>query len=135
LLLVDDDETMLEVMNEILATAGYEVQAAKSGEAALGVLEAADESNRPTLIITDVVMPQMTGLQLLETVRNHPEWAGIPFLFISASTTLAMEGQIAGLDNVAFLRKPFDSQRLQETVARALADPANLGIDDNDAED
>jgi signal transduction histidine kinase/ActR/RegA family two-component response regulator len=134
LLLVDDDETMLEVMNEILVAAGYEVQAAKSGDAALAVLQAADEASRPALIVTDVVMPHMTGLQLLEEVRNHSEWAGIPFLFISASTTLAMEGQIAGLDNVAFLRKPFDSQGLQETVAGVLADNANATIDENGAE-
>jgi signal transduction histidine kinase/CheY-like chemotaxis protein len=135
LLLVDDDETMLEVMSEILAMVGYEVQAAKSGEAALAVLKGTDEASRPALIVTDVVMPQMTGLQLLEEVRNHSEWAGIPFLFISASTTLAMEGQIAGLDNVAFLRKPFDSQRLQETVAGVLTDRANAENAGNGAED
>lgn len=121
LLIVDDDETLLGVMHEILSALDYDVQTADSGMAALDRLGAASAGDElPDLIVADVVMPGMTGLQLLESVRANTNWAGIPFLFVSGSTTLAMEGQIAGLDNVHFLRKPFDTETLQEIVAAAL---------------
>lgn len=130
LLLVDDDRTLLEVMHEILTSGGFEVQAALSGETALEAMEDFDqEGSLPDLIVTDVIMSGMTGIQLVEETRAVPEWAHIPFLFISASTTLAMEGQIAGLENVTFLRKPFDSETLQQTVTQAIEGHARVASD------
>lgn len=127
LLLVDDNATMLEVMEQILGSSGYDVVAASSGEEALTAIHDAEgRGTLPEVIISDVVMGGMTGLKLLEIVRANPVWADIPFLFMSASTTLAMEGQIAGMDNVAFLRKPFDSETLQRLVANMLNERAEI---------
>jgi CheY-like chemotaxis protein len=130
LLIVDDNATLLGVMQEILSAFDYDVQAISSGQAALeALLTYSDEDRVPDLVVADVVMPGMTGLQLLDAVRENDNWAGIPFLFVSGSTTLAMEGQIAGLENVHFLRKPFDTETLKETVAAALS-PAPMSDGD-----
>ena len=120
LLLADDEEIMLDVMQELLSAYGHNVLAVGSAHAAMDVLQSLDMENLPDIIITDVVMPKMSGIELLKAVRNNPQWADIPFLFISASTTLSMEGQIAAFDNIKFLRKPFDSETLQETVTTML---------------
>ena len=62
----------------------------------------------------------MTGTQLLDKVRARPKWREIPFLFISASIVEEVERQIAALDGVFYLRKPFKVESIQEAVVVAL---------------
>ena len=65
-------------------------------------------------------MPRMSGLQLSETVRENPQWANIPFLFMSASITIKQRQQIATLERVSFLRKLFEVDTLLKCIAKAL---------------
>jgi CheY-like chemotaxis protein len=116
ILVVEDDETLLTALQAVLSGPGYQVQTATLGTAAL----AAIQTDPPDLIVTDVQMPGMNGLALLETVRNTPRWAKIPFIVISAVSTPDQEKQIATMDNVIFLRKPFEIKILLDAVAAAL---------------
>nr|MBN1228643.1 response regulator [Anaerolineae bacterium] len=115
LLVVDDEVALLEALQQIFEDEGHQVQAFLSAKAALDYLNANSE-NVPDVIVTDVIMPGMTGVQLLEGVRAHPEWRHIPFLFISATLVLQEEGRIASIPNVQFLRKPFDVGDLCDRV-------------------
>jgi CheY-like chemotaxis protein len=117
LLIVEDDPTLLAGMTELLTMKGYQVRGADSGLTALEAIE----SRPPDLIVSDVLMPVMDGMELLEAVRRQPDWAGIPFVFVSASTTPAVRSQLEGMPGVTFLLKPFDIDRLFEVVAEALA--------------
>jgi CheY-like chemotaxis protein len=119
LLIVDDEETLLSALQRILSNTGHEVRAMTSGEAALDAIR----GNPPDLVVSDVLMPDMTGPQLLEIVRAHPKWNYIPFLFVSASISLKTEGRIAALDNTYYLRKPFEIEELLDTVDRILEAP------------
>jgi CheY-like chemotaxis protein len=117
LLIVEDDPTLLEGLTELLTMQGHQVRGADCGQAALEAIAA----RLPELIISDVLMPGMKGTELLETVRRQPDWAAIPFVFVSASTTPVVRRELATTPGVSFLLKPFDIDRLFEVVAEALA--------------
>lgn len=121
LLLLDDEQVLLEAMEELLTGVGHRVQATDSADDALAILDSS-ENDLPDLIISDVIMPTMNGLEFLKAVRARPGLEDEPFLFVSASTTLQMEKWLAEIDGVSFIRKPFDIQALFDAVTRILRD-------------
>jgi CheY-like chemotaxis protein len=128
LLIVEDDVTLLMGLTELLTMNGHDVRGANSGQAALDAIQ----NQPPELIISDVRMPGMSGTELLDAVRDQPDWAGIPFLFVSASTTPAVRGHLAATPGVSFLLKPFDIDQLIEAVAASLSnDPPPLNRQDD----
>jgi CheY-like chemotaxis protein len=124
LLIVEDDPALRVAMLELLSMQGHQVRSADSGLAALPIIEA----GRPELIVSDLLMPGMTGTELLTAVRDRPDWNGIPFLFVSASTTEEIERELDSMHRVSFLRKPFEIDTLYDTVSLALvAGPVSIG--------
>jgi DNA-binding response OmpR family regulator len=115
LLVVDDEPSLLEALTTILADAGYQVQAVTSGQAALQALKAS-KGSLPDLIIADIVMFEMTGLQLFEVVRGCPDLSHVPFLFTSAFVSPEREELIAGLNNATLLFKPFEVEELLNAI-------------------
>lgn len=91
-----------------LEGAGYDVVEAHHGAAAL---ERAKES-LPDLVVTDLMMPVMSGRQLIDRLRSNPETAAIPILVMSANGNLSVGAADAAL------AKPFDLDELVETVRR-----------------
>lgn len=81
LLIVDDVPANLNVLGELLHSAGYQVQAATSGQAALRY---AAKTPQPALILLDVMMPGMDGFQVLAELRQNPETSDIPVIFLTA---------------------------------------------------
>jgi CheY-like chemotaxis protein len=116
LIIVEDDLVLLAGMKDLLSIEGHQVRAVSSGQAALRAIE----SEPPELVVCDILMPEMSGTQLLEAVRACSDWSTIPFLFVSASTTPEVERQVAALDGVSYLRKPFEIDRLCEAVTVAI---------------
>ena len=117
LLVVEDDPSLLAGLRDLLSLSGHQVRAASSGEAAWEAVQA----ELPELVVTDVVMPGMSGLDLLEVVRGDPEGWHLPFIFISATILSNTEQQIKGLPNATYLRKPFEVGALIETINAVLA--------------
>lgn len=115
LLLVDDEKDLLEALDMVLSAEGHQTQAVDSARQALDILLESDNC-KPDLIISDIMMPDMSGLELLETIRAHPGCADLPLLFISASIPPEMEAQIAQMGHVSFLRKPFQIDELCSMV-------------------
>jgi len=76
-LLIDDDPTILKVYSQFLAGLGHEVMQADDGRAGLRLMQ----QNRPDLIITDIVMPEMDGLEILMKIRSDHD--DIPVIAIS----------------------------------------------------
>jgi two-component system response regulator GlrR len=114
ILLVDDDPDLLKLISLRLYSAGYEVRVADSGEAALAALAVA----RPGVMITDLRMPGIDGLQLFEAVhREHP---ALPVIILTAHGTIPDAVAATQRGVFGFLTKPFDSQELLQKVAAAL---------------
>jgi two-component system response regulator GlrR len=118
LLIVEDDEIVLRGLEMLLVTAGHEVQAVSSGEAALEAL--AVGAALPDLIIADLLMPGMDGLELIDTVRAQSQWRSLPFLLITAQDAQRISKQITEREEVALLGKPFDVEALRSAMAEVL---------------
>lgn len=118
ILLIEDDQALLDGMHDVLALSGYRVTTATNGLAALDVL-GGDES-LPDLIVSDIMMPDMDGYQLLETLRANQEWKRIPFIFLTAKTTRpdVRLGKELGADD--YLTKPFDVEDLLVAIRSRL---------------
>jgi CheY-like chemotaxis protein len=118
LLIVEDDETTLRGLEALFGMAGHDVRAVTSGEAALETIKTA----LPQLIIADILLPGMSGLQLWEAMRSQPRLEDIPFLFVTARDARKTEEQIAavGATPAPLFRKPFDPEGLLEAVATEL---------------
>ena len=83
LLLVDDDDETRKLLADRLRDAGYEVDEACDGTDALVRLEAADPL--PLAIITDLVMPRMSGHELIQLVKARARWEDIPIIAVSGT--------------------------------------------------
>ena len=101
ILLVDDDETLLELLKLILTSRGHEVTTAVDGQEAIELLQ----TERFDLIITDIVMPRMGGSQLNE--RLTADRGEIPVLFMSGYATNDPKAAFSIDRNKAILSKPF----------------------------
>jgi len=117
ILIVDDNPANLKLARVVLTRAGYEVRTAADAAEALAALE----TFRPRLILMDLQMPGMDGLELTRRLKADPSRAGI---IIVALTAYAMRGdedkaRAAGCDG--YLAKPIDTRALASVVAGHIA--------------
>jgi CheY-like chemotaxis protein len=116
ILAVDDDEAIRSLVRLNLTQAGHTVETANDGAAALALLD----RNTYDLIISDVTMPNMDGLELLAAVRARPALRALPFLLLTAKEEPAdvTRGYAAGTD--VYLTKPFTPTQLLTWVEKLL---------------
>ena len=117
ILLVEDEYALRQVSGRILTGHGYKVIFAADGEEAMRV--AAEHGGRIDLLLSDVIMPRMTGTQLAELfAREHPE-ARVLFMSGFAEPILSAQGQMKG--DFDLLDKPFSAATLLAKVEQVLA--------------
>lgn len=116
ILIVDDSKTVLTMIREALEQDGHRVLEALNGREALDVME----KDSPELVITDINMPEMDGLTLIQEIRQKPQHACTPILVVSTETSDQMKNR--GRENGAtgWLTKPFHSDQVRETAQYAL---------------
>jgi DNA-binding response OmpR family regulator len=116
ILVAEDYEPLLAGIRDILNAEGYTVFTATDGVKALQVMEQVC----PDLIIADIMMPVMDGYALYEMVRDRPEWATIPVIFLTsrAEDEDVLKGEQLGVDG--YIIKPFDPDELLTTVRAVL---------------
>lgn len=101
ILLVDDEATNLQVLRHILQDS-YRLLFARDGEKALALAR----SERPDLILLDIMMPGMTGYQVCQTLKQGADSAAIPVIFVTALTDISDETQGFDLGAVDYITKP-----------------------------
>lgn len=116
ILVVDDDQTILETVLDLLNQEGYTTLSATSGLHALQVLQ----TRAPDLIISDVMMPDIDGFEFYNRVRLNPAWALIPFIFLTARGQPTDIRQGIGLGADAYVIKPFTREDLLTAVQSRL---------------
>ena len=115
ILLVDDDPDLLKLIGLRLSAAGYRVKTAESGEAALAQIAV----TRPAVVVTDLRMPGIDGMQLFEQINaQHPT---LPVIILTAHGTIPDAVAATQRGVFGFLTKPFDPQELLKKVAQAVA--------------
>lgn len=112
ILVVDDDEDIREVLAEVLRERGYDVTVAKDGADALDAVRKVT----PSLILLDLNMPVMDGVELRRHLQADPTLARIPTIVMSAVDQ--MHARIAGLDLAGSVAKPLDLRRLLALIER-----------------
>ncbi|MDL2344737.1 response regulator [Deinococcus sp. MIMF12] len=112
ILVVDDDAAILKLVSVILSRAGHEVRTSSHPVEALDLLKVFT----PDLVISDVVMPYMTGLEFLEQVRSHEKLSAVPFMLLSSHAERGdvRRGMNLGADD--YVPKPFTPQDLTTAV-------------------
>ena len=116
ILVVDDDSTSRRLMSHILNREGYDVATASNGVEALELM--ADDPAE--ILITDRMMPNMDGVELLKAVRQSPIYGHIPVIIVTANSDARDQPEAEAAGATAFLTKPVGSTELLATVQRAL---------------
>jgi len=119
ILIVDDEESIRDLIKEVLSTGGHEFHLAENGAQAFELLR----KKTVDLAIVDRNMPGMTGIEVVKLIRQNPKLAGIKVLMCTgASVTKEIdEAFAAGADD--YVLKPLNFAQLLGKVAKALASP------------
>jgi CheY-like chemotaxis protein len=114
ILLVEDEAALRETLEEILSLNNFEVSLAASGEEALELIS----KIKPDLIVCDIMMPGITGLELIEKVHQQAQFKNIPFIFLSA--LVSREDQKNGIAAGAkgYITKPFKASDLIREIRK-----------------
>lgn len=116
ILIVEDNPDQLRILAEILRASGYKVASSLGAEPGLRKAK----SLKPDLVLTDLAMPQVSGVQLIDQMRTDPETRHIPIVAVTAYVwdSIAQAAGTAGVDG--FIAKPYTRARLLEEIEKHL---------------
>lgn len=112
ILLVDDLKANLKLLTYILEAEGYQTSFASSGKEALQRLNVL----HPNLILLDLMMPDLNGLEVCEIIRNNPQWQDIPVIFLTASQEEHHLIEAFNIGAADYVTKPFRKPELLTRV-------------------
>ena len=115
-LLVDDEQSMLKVLERRLASWGYRVLLADNGVEALRLAK----EQRPDLILLDVMMPEMDGFDVCRRLHAVPETKRIPVILVTVKATQLSPEVVHSSGALKVIGKPYESEELKEAVRAAL---------------
>ncbi|MDQ6879061.1 MAG: response regulator [Candidatus Dormibacteraeota bacterium] len=119
ILIVDDDPSVRFVLRLILEAEGYEIVEAIHGEAALEVIR---PNPLPDIVMTDLMMPVMGGIELIQRLRSDQRTAVIPIVVVSGNPEHAQSLEASGAI-AAIVSKPFTAAGLADSVRAAIRTP------------
>lgn len=115
ILIVDDDPTILVILKDLLRDADYQVETASPSHAIDSAL-----NNPPDLILLDMMMPVVNGVQVAQTLRADARTSYVPIVAISAASEIEELARRADVD--AVLKKPFDFMKVLSTIESLIGD-------------
>ena len=115
-LIADDDADILSLVKAVLERSGHEVVAASDGAEALASVRA----RKPDLVVLDIAMPEVDGLEVLRRLRADPTTSELPVVLLSARAQEADVERGFAIGASAYLKKPFSPRELGERVAELL---------------
>jgi two-component system, sensor histidine kinase and response regulator len=117
-LIVEDDEDMAGGVNALLAQAGYDACVASNGFAALEHLR---RYGKPSIILLDLHMPVMDGIQMMQVLQSEPEWRRIPVVLLTGDSEV--RDKSLAVRALGYLKKPIGRRDLLAMVDSALRYP------------
>lgn len=115
-LIVEDNEKNLKLVRDVLQVKGYQTVEAGSAEDGLKIAR----EKMPALILMDIQLPGMSGIEALKALRAEPATAAIPVVAITASVMQQDRQQIMNAGFDGFIEKPINLKNLLDTVQQAL---------------
>jgi two-component system, OmpR family, alkaline phosphatase synthesis response regulator PhoP len=123
-LIVDDEPNIVAALDYLLQRSGYEVRIASNGEEALQEVE----SFGPDLVLLDVMMPQRSGYEVCQRIRERADWSRIKIVMLSARGREAEVNKGLSLGADLYITKPFSNAELLARIGELLGEqgpPAN----------
>lgn len=123
-LVVDDSAAIRKILQRVLRQTGMSIRTileAGDGQEALEQLK----SSKVDLVLTDINMPKMDGLQLLAAMKNNAEWRSIPVVMITTEGGETKVGEAVRLGASGYVRKPFTADQIKEKLSGIL-EPAGV---------
>jgi len=117
ILVVDDEPSIVRLMEFILARQGHEMLAAVNGEEALQKIR----THKPDLILLDIMMPRIDGYEVARLLRADPETAALPIIMLSAKAQEEDIRKGVGVGVDEYITKPFSPEHLVHVVADYLS--------------
>src|SRR5215475_11143194 len=118
-LVVDDSAAIRKILQRVLRQTGMAIRTiheAGDGQEALEVLK----SQPVQLVLTDINMPKMDGLQLLASLKASPQWHSVPVVMITTEGGETKVGEAVRLGAAGYVRKPFTADQIKEKLAGLL---------------
>lgn len=115
-LTVDDSPSVRQMVKLTLLGAGYEVEEAADGAEALSKAKA----GRLDMVVTDLNMPVMDGLQLIRSLRQMPDYRGVPILFLTTESDAARKQEAKAAGATGWITKPFQQAQFAAVVKKVL---------------
>ena len=118
-LVVDDSAAIRKILQRVLRQTGMSIRAiheAGDGQEALELLK----SQSIDLVLTDINMPKMDGIQFLAAIKASPKWRNIPVVMVTTEGGEAKVGEAVRLGAAGYVRKPFTADQIKEKLAGIL---------------
>ncbi|HEY0032917.1 MAG TPA: response regulator [Devosia sp.] len=115
-LTVDDSRTILAMLHHTLSNAGFEVLQAEDGQQGLDVLKTQDVD----VVITDINMPVMDGIEFIRNVRASGQYQSLPILILTTETSQDKRDQGKAAGGTGWIVKPFDPEKLISVIHRVV---------------
>jgi two-component system chemotaxis response regulator CheY len=118
-LVVDDSAAIRKILQRVLRQTGMAIRniyEAGDGQEALQVLN----SQPISLVLTDINMPKMDGIQLLAAIKGVPGWSGMPVVMVTTEGGEAKVGEAVRLGAAGYVRKPFTADQIKEKLVGVL---------------
>lgn len=116
ILIIDDEKDFTEIISTLLDFHDFQVKAENDPKQVMELLQAVHYD----LIVSDLMMPGMDGFQLVETLRQDPQYRAVPVIVLSAKTLTDEERKRLLVSNVSFMTKPFEPNGLVEKITQML---------------
>jgi DNA-binding response OmpR family regulator len=115
-LIADDEPNIVAAVEFLLRRNGYEVHVARDGEEALKLVEAC----QPDLVLLDVMMPQKSGYEVCQRMRERPDWRHIKIIMLSAKGRDAEVNKGLSMGADVYVTKPFSTRELMGKIKNLL---------------
>jgi two-component system cell cycle response regulator DivK len=134
-LIVEDNELNMKLFHDLLEAHGYNTVATRNGVEAIDLAR----RHRPDLILMDIQLPEVSGLEVTKWIKDDPELHAIPVIAVTAFAMKGDEERIRQGGCEAYLSKPISVAKFMETIRRFLGTPdlgsQNFGSQDGEAQD
>lgn len=124
-IVVEDHEDTACLLRFILEREGYGVTHLRDGQLAQQFIAM---TLPPDLLLLDIMLPSMTGLELLRIVRTTPEWQWIPVILLTANTQAETMKEACLLGATEYVQKPFSAERLLKSIRQFLPGPTGAYV-------
>jgi DNA-binding response OmpR family regulator len=123
ILIADDESNIVAAIEFLLQQRGYEVHVARTGEEALGIVEACI----PDLVLLDVMMPKKSGYEVCARIRERADWRHIKIVMLSAKGREAEVSKGLSMGADLYVTKPFSTRELMAMINELLDQGASAG--------